>query len=78
MVNKETYDKINELAKILQCPKAQVIEKLAVPVFEVACNFESAKIESYPMFIRSNCLFQVYGNNPRVTFGKRTESLDAD
>ena len=77
ILQEDIYDKISELARLSNCPKTQIINKLVTPIFEVACLYQSdLKIQSYPMITRSDCYFLMTGSNPRLSFGKLTQPFE--
>ena len=59
-IRKDVNAKIDRLAKICRCSKAELINKLVSPIYEVAKNKRCAELESYPIKNRDNVIFQVY------------------
>jgi hypothetical protein len=74
-VDSETFEKIESLSKICQCSKTGLMAKVFSGLYEIASIYETAELESYPLVTRSNCLFQLYGKNANLVFGKLTEPL---
>ena len=66
----ETWDKINKLAKICDSSKSGILAEIIEPLFEVACLYDDAKLEAFPITTRSNVLFQFFGKSNKFAYGK--------
>lgn len=68
-VNSKTWDKIDDLARICNCSKTALLEKIINPLFEIASIYKNANIESYPLLTRGNVIFQFFGESNFI-YGK--------
>ena len=69
-ISLETWRKIDTLAKICNCSKSGILNKIIEPLFEVGTLYDKADLETFPLVTRSNVIYQFYGQSNKFNFSK--------
>lgn len=74
----ETCEKLDTLARILNCPKSGLIEKIIAPLYEVGSVYTTAELEAYPFLTRGNAIYQFFGKSNHFAYGKGKPEVGHD